>query len=101
MNYRWTPAPTPSKVLAVGSQTVGLDFVARSIRSCPPRLLLAIRSPSILGQDADLFPQVARKVKRSGPRGYPITPRRRFIMGRKLYVGNMSYEVDSSELQTL
>ena len=31
----------------------------------------------------------------------PNHSKKEIIMGRKLYVGNMSYEVDSSELQTI
>ena len=55
--------------LPVGPQNLEIDFAARSF--FPARsvfFLLAIRSPSILGQDAGLFPLVTGKVKRFGPR---------------------------------
>src|SRR5688572_33400468 len=38
-----------------------------------------------------------RKVKRSGPR----CPSKEILMGKRLYVGNLSYQVSSSELEQL
>jgi RNA recognition motif-containing protein len=53
---------------------------------------------SRIGRRGDLF-HLARKEPASEGLGLPIS--RRSAMGKKLYVGNLSYQVDSSELEQL
>src|SRR5688572_16161489 len=56
------------------------------------------QSPSYLpGQKVWPLSIETRKVKRSGPR----CPSKEILMGKRLYVGNLSYQVSSSELEQL
>ena len=71
-----------------------LDY-ARQVHFCPQSLLS--QPPTLWARDIGLFPTDPES-KTSGPS--PAT-HKELYMGKKLYIGNMSYEMDSSSLQEL